>query len=34
MNVRGAWKNSSKLYVQEKERKNLKPFRENKAQEE
>jgi hypothetical protein len=34
MNVRGAHKNSSKHYVQGKERKALKPFRANQAQEE
>jgi hypothetical protein len=34
MNVRGARKNSSKRYVQEKEHKALKPFRANQAQEE
>jgi hypothetical protein len=34
MNVRGRWKISSKHYVQGKERKDLKPFRANQAQEE
>jgi hypothetical protein len=34
MNVRGARKDSSKCYILEKERKALKPFRANQAQEE